>query len=422
MVRLMDNKIKTIYWANTLFSEADQNFNIKLVKILRNSGYKVFLPQEIKVNHPELNLSPTSWDIFSKDTSAILNSALLIACIDQESIDCGVACEIGIAYEAGIPIIGLYTDFRQYRSGNGKMYKNPYVIGAIEANGEIVSNVNSILKILPNYLKDNFKEHNNKSHITHFAQVAKGYSTFISNLERRYIPNFSCGDIVEKYILSLSPDRILDFGCGSGELLNSLSRKFNKKIFIGFDSSSTMISIASSSKRKNLDFYDDWPKFKNTHNHRIDLILVLFSLHDNPNQLIIMKDLFDLLNNNGYLLLLDLTQQDLPILTSYLIKNLALPLKSIDSRISATSISEFSKIEKIILESSSIHIPRIIFNNPDELIDYISFFGIDQGMDLPLGLYRNYGKVINNFHTVINDINYPFIDQRVFGEFLFKKL
>ena len=125
MMRLMDNKTKTIYWANTLFSEADQNFNIKFVKILRNSGYKVFLPQEIKVNHPELNLSPTSWDIFSKDTSAILNSALLIACIDQESIDCGVACEIGIAYEAGIPIIGLYTDFRQYRSGNGKMYKIP---------------------------------------------------------------------------------------------------------------------------------------------------------------------------------------------------------------------------------------------------------------------------------------------------------
>src|ERR1035437_7036104 len=133
------NPLKKIYWANALFSEADRDFNTKCVTILRQDGYQVFLPQEIIENNPKEIKSPSSRSIFNKDTSAIIDSDLIIACIDQESIDSGVACEIGIACMTGIPILALYTDFRQYRIGDGRMYKNPYILGAIESNGKVFS-------------------------------------------------------------------------------------------------------------------------------------------------------------------------------------------------------------------------------------------------------------------------------------------
>jgi dTMP kinase len=127
-----------IYWANAIFSMADRLFNAQCAEVLRKAGYRVFLPQEAIVNTPIDESSPAAEDIFRVDTSAILDSQLLVACIDQETIDCGVACEIGVAFAYGIPIIGLYTDIRQYRKDRGQMYKNLYVVGAIESTGEIV--------------------------------------------------------------------------------------------------------------------------------------------------------------------------------------------------------------------------------------------------------------------------------------------
>lgn len=129
-----------IYWANALFSSSDRDFNQKCVEELRNYGYSVFSPHEADYNQ---QLAPKETDIFEKDTSALFNSSVLVACIDQETIDCGVACEIGIAYMMDKPIIGLYTDIRKDRE-TYRMYKNPYVIGAIMKKGKIVYNISEI--------------------------------------------------------------------------------------------------------------------------------------------------------------------------------------------------------------------------------------------------------------------------------------
>jgi nucleoside 2-deoxyribosyltransferase len=75
----------------------------------------------------------------------------IVACLDQFPIDSGVACEIGVAFGSNIPVIGLYTDIRSRRKGAGRMYKNQYVLGAIEANGEVVYSIEQLLKILPKY-------------------------------------------------------------------------------------------------------------------------------------------------------------------------------------------------------------------------------------------------------------------------------
>ena len=59
--------------------------------------------------------------------------------------------EVGVAYGSDIPIIGLYTDIRSRRKGAGRMYKNQYVLGAIEVRGEIVHSVEMLLEVLPKY-------------------------------------------------------------------------------------------------------------------------------------------------------------------------------------------------------------------------------------------------------------------------------
>ena len=139
---------KKIYWANALFSEADRKFNEVSVAQVRSAGYSVFLPQEAFREDAD----PTNENIFRVDTGELQSCDAVVACLDQFPIDSGVACEIGVAYASNIPVIGLYTDIRSKRVGPGRMYKNQYVLGAIEANGEIVSSVDELLKTLPKYL------------------------------------------------------------------------------------------------------------------------------------------------------------------------------------------------------------------------------------------------------------------------------
>ena len=137
-----------VYWANSIFSLADRNFNELCVARLRRAGYDVSNPQEKSFNTSGIS-EPDSATIFHVDTKEILSSDVVVACIDQESIDSGVACEIGIAWHAEKKVIGLYTDFRQNRRGEGRMYKNLYVLGCIRASGgEIVGSVDEVLAAL----------------------------------------------------------------------------------------------------------------------------------------------------------------------------------------------------------------------------------------------------------------------------------
>jgi nucleoside 2-deoxyribosyltransferase len=175
---------KKIYWANALFTEADRRFNAYCVDKLRKAGFNVFLPQEASVNKEK---ALTAKDIFKIDTTEIICSDLLIACLDQETIDSEVACEIGIAYAFGIPVIGLYTDIRQYRSGIGQMYKNLYVIGAIEYFGEIARNIEELQQIIPKFLDKRGQTNTdnkllNELTAKHYEEIADTYESFIEEL------------------------------------------------------------------------------------------------------------------------------------------------------------------------------------------------------------------------------------------------
>lgn len=148
-----------IYFANALFSQADINYNAQLAAQIRNLSPQIdlYLPQE----NNDINDKQAYADskmIAQADTAKLLASDLVIAILDGNAIDNGVASEIGVAYAQKIPIIGLYTDTRQQGAGNQQKldalsqvaenqfhYVNLYTTGLIKLNGTIVNNEADLL-------------------------------------------------------------------------------------------------------------------------------------------------------------------------------------------------------------------------------------------------------------------------------------
>ncbi|MFC6347203.1 nucleoside 2-deoxyribosyltransferase [Vagococcus carniphilus] len=157
---------KQIYFASPLFSDMERVYNESLVKKIRTMypELNVYLPQE----QGEINDKESYADakmIAKYDTDALLNSQLVLAILDGVSIDVGVASEIGVAYQAGIPVLGLFTDSRQQGADNPKKitalkevgesqfpYMNLYTSGLIKLNGQILNNEKDWLKEITTYL------------------------------------------------------------------------------------------------------------------------------------------------------------------------------------------------------------------------------------------------------------------------------
>ena len=100
---------KQLYYAAPLFSNMELQYNKYLVKKLREkySDETFYVPQEqLAIN--DKNNYADSMTIAKFDTDALLASKLLVALLDGPVIDVGVASEIGVAYQAGIPVVALF--------------------------------------------------------------------------------------------------------------------------------------------------------------------------------------------------------------------------------------------------------------------------------------------------------------------------
>ena len=109
-----------IYFAAPLFSEAELEFNRTLTERFEDKGYSVFLPQRDGIENLDKyaeqenleSMEEVMEEIFRIDRDAVLDSDILIAVLDGQVPDEGVAIEMGMAHENDIPIIGLKTDRR----------------------------------------------------------------------------------------------------------------------------------------------------------------------------------------------------------------------------------------------------------------------------------------------------------------------
>lgn len=143
------------YLANGLFSESDRLYNEYLANRIRDEFseeiFELYVPQEnMEINDKEAFASSVM--IADGDDKHLFESDVMIAVIDGESIDAGVACEIGAFSTTGKPIFALYTDSRQQGRDNAKkinalvqsatenqfQYRNLYLIGKIKKSGGFI--------------------------------------------------------------------------------------------------------------------------------------------------------------------------------------------------------------------------------------------------------------------------------------------
>ena len=156
----------SIYYAAPLFSNMERQYNDYLVKQLRSHYPTInfYVPQE-QGDINDKNQYADSQQIAKYDTAALLNSKLMVAILDGPTIDVGVASEIGIAYQAGIPIVGLFSDSRQQGADHPKKlaalqeiaesqfpYVNLYTIGLVKLNGDVFANEQDLIDAINDYL------------------------------------------------------------------------------------------------------------------------------------------------------------------------------------------------------------------------------------------------------------------------------
>lgn len=416
---------KPIYWANALFSEADRNYNRHCVDILRQAGYLVFLPQEANIN---VEVRPSSLDIFQIDTAAVMKSRLMIACLDQETIDSGVACELGIAYSLGIPVIGLYTDVRQHRRGPGRMYKNPYIIGAIESNGVIVNDFEELLKVIPCFLScKKPSPHNNEfGDIVerHYEKISAMYSGFIIKMESWYKTPWNPKTLVDDLIKKEQPKQVLEIGCGTGEIGAYIVNNYSEISYRGYDTSRKMISIAQEKcQNERCSFTSDYQEIRSySLSTPFDIAIALFTLHDHSDKRETLSLLAESIRSRGCILIIDLSIYDLPRLVRLLKVGLARPIIDLDPRIDPAWLVYAAGEIELKTEKCELFLPIINFPTADDIDEYMNMFGIYLGMDLPLGLRPHAREDCRNrIKKVWSNWDFPFTDQRVFVECILRK-
>lgn len=157
---------KQIYYASPLFSSMELKYNAYLVAKLRQlyPSETFYVPQEQGDINDKSNYADAK-TIAKYDTDALLASKLMIAVLDGPVIDVGVASEIGVAYQAGIPVLGLFSDSRQQGADSPEKlaalqdvaesqfpYANLYTIGLVKLNGQVISTEEQWVTTIKDYL------------------------------------------------------------------------------------------------------------------------------------------------------------------------------------------------------------------------------------------------------------------------------
>ena len=97
------------YVAGPLFDEGERWWMERLDAIIRSSGFETFLPH--RDNPPKT--ADTVRAIFDNDRGAIERCDVVVASLNGVATDDGTAWEMGYATGRGIPVIGVYTDWRR---------------------------------------------------------------------------------------------------------------------------------------------------------------------------------------------------------------------------------------------------------------------------------------------------------------------
>ena len=178
-VALKEEKRVKIYFGAPLFSNAELYYNANLaqrIKFQFGQDVSIYLPQENESINDKSGYADSKM-IYDGDNEWLDDADILIALIDGQTMDVGLATEIGrfakIAESSNDEkiIIGLYTDSRQGTYGNQQKidaldeiaesqfsYVNLYTIGAIKSNGVMVRSEEELIDVLDTFIFDKKNE------------------------------------------------------------------------------------------------------------------------------------------------------------------------------------------------------------------------------------------------------------------------
>ena len=400
-----------MYIANSMFSEADRRFNAFFRDILKQQGFIAYLPQEDSANR---KTNPSNHEIFQQDINMIKEADLLIACLDQETIDPGVACEIGIAVSLSIPVIGLLTDIRQYRTKN-KIYKNPFVTGAIEHAGVIVDSIEDVVRYIKLY--EGKKKNIAGKQQSHYSQNSDIYKDMVNTIESMYDKNFDPFDVICPQLLKSNKYRIADIGCGPSIIGDQLAKLTNVECYLGFDTSENIIKNQRNVPHElRVHYYAEKKQFlASCRKDKVNFVLLLFMLHDIVNKSEFLIDLSSNFEEGTEFLIIDISTDDLPNLVRETCKFINIAQLKEDTRLSPSLISAIAKDCGLTVEHTNFFNTSIMFNTTNDIKGFIELFAINLGMDFPvinpyLDPYKYSKQLINSIDKLVT----PFFDWRSF--------
>lgn len=112
-----------IYFAGSLFNDAERAFNLELSHLVEKAGFVVFLPQRdgVEANkfpYNEMTQEERRRAMFDLDRDKIIESEIFLFSLDGRVPDEGACVELGIAYTHRFVtgcnrfIVGIQTDCR----------------------------------------------------------------------------------------------------------------------------------------------------------------------------------------------------------------------------------------------------------------------------------------------------------------------
>jgi nucleoside 2-deoxyribosyltransferase len=116
-----------VYYAASLFNEAEREFNRKVVSMIHDLGYSTWFPQEDVglltdfIEKDGMTLEEARSHIFELNIREVQACDLVVFCLDGRVPDEGACIEAGIAWGMDKRVIALKTDFREGEPGGNNI-------------------------------------------------------------------------------------------------------------------------------------------------------------------------------------------------------------------------------------------------------------------------------------------------------------
>ena len=156
--------------------------------------------------------------------------------------------------------------------------------------------------------------------IREFTKAAKIYETNHAGIYE------ICKDDYPPMLAELerdSFDTVLDVGCGTGPVIELLSKKYPGKHFVGLDITPAMIEVAQLKKLPNAEFIVGDAENLPFGDGNFDAVLCANSFHHYPNPGAFLREAHRVLRPGGKLILRDYTSNDIAV---WLMNTFELPL------------------------------------------------------------------------------------------------